>query len=241
MAFTWVLNGFLPGTPLENRMDSGSTGHGSLRGRGFRRLGALAPLLLAPLLAPLPAWAGAADQLHRYLDGTRTLRAEFAQTVFSRGSRQPQHSAGTLAISRPGKLRWEIQKPYPQLMVGDGERFWIYDPELKQVTVRRMGEAIGSTPAALLSGSNDLEKNFTLKDAGESEGLAWVEAQPKSTESGFEKVRLGFAGPDLKAMELLDNFGQTTVVRFSRIERNPALPANLFKFTPPAGADVVGE
>ncbi|MBS1190467.1 MAG: Outer rane lipoprotein carrier protein LolA [Rhodocyclaceae bacterium] len=192
-------------------------------------------------LVPTLAWAGAVEQLRHYLDNTRTLRAEFSQSVMGKSGRKPQLSSGNLAISRPGKLRWEIQKPYPQLMVGDGNRFWIYDPELKQVTVKKMGQAIGSTPAALLSGSSDLEKNFSLKEGGEAEGLSWVEAVPKSSDSGFEKVRLGFAGSDLKAMELLDNFGQTTRVHFSRIERNPALPAPLFKFTPPAGADVIGE
>jgi outer membrane lipoprotein carrier protein len=197
--------------------------------------------LFAVAIAPALAWAGAVEQLRSYLDGTRTLRAEFTQTVVGKAGRKPQQSAGSLAISRPGKLRWDIQKPYPQLMVGDGDKFWIYDPELKQVTVRKMGQAIGSTPAALLSGSNDLERNFSLKDGGEADGLSWVEALPKSQDSGFEKVRLGFAGSDLKAMELFDNFGQTTLVRFSRIERNPSLPANLFKFTPPAGADVIGE
>lgn len=197
--------------------------------------------LLGLVLAPALAWAGAVEQVRHYLDSTRTLRADFSQTVVGKAGRKPQQSSGTLAISRPGKLRWEIQKPYPQLMVGDGDKFWIYDPELKQVTVRKMGQAIGSTPAALLSGSTDLEKNFALKEGGEADGLSWVEALPKSSDSGFEKVRLGFSGNELKAMELLDNFGQTTQVRFSRIERNPALPATLFKFTPPAGADVVGE
>lgn len=201
----------------------------------------LKTLMFALALSPVAAWAGAVDQMHRYLDGTRTLRADFSQQVVGKGGRKPQQSAGNLAISRPGKLRWEIEKPYPQLMVGDGVKFWIYDPELKQVTVRKMGDAIGSTPAALLSGSADLERNFTLSEGGEADGLAWVEAVPKSSDSGFEKVRLGFAGGDLKAMELFDNFGQTTRVRFSRIERNPALPASLFKFTPPAGADVIGE
>lgn len=192
-------------------------------------------------LAPALAWAGAVEQLRHYLDNTRTLKADFYQTVSGKAGRKSQQSSGTLAISRPGKLRWDIQKPYPQLMVGDGDKFWIYDPELKQVTVKKMGQAIGSTPAALLSGSNDLERNFTLKESGEADGLAWVEALPKSSDSGFEKVRLGFAGSDLRAMELFDNFGQTTLVRFSRIERNPALAATLFKFAPPAGADVVGE
>lgn len=198
-------------------------------------------LIFGLALLPAVAWAGAVEQLHQFLHDTRTLRADFAQLVASKGGRKPQQSSGTIAIARPGKLRWEILKPYPQLMVGDGDRFWIYDPELKQVTVKKVSQAIGGTPAALLSGSNDLEKNFDLKDAGEAEGLAWVEATPKAADSSFEKVRLGFAGSELKAMELLDNFGQTTHVRFSHIERNPALAANLFKFTPPAGADVVGE
>jgi outer membrane lipoprotein carrier protein len=190
---------------------------------------------------PLLAQAGAVDQLHDFLKNTRTLKAEFSQAVIARNGRKPQQSSGVVAIARPGKLRWEILKPYPQLVVGDGERIWIHDPELQQVTMRKAGQAIGGSPAALLSGNNDLEKNFTLKEAGDSEGMAWVEATPKVGDSGFESVRLGFAGNDLKAMELQDSFGQTTLIRFTKIERNPALPAATFKFTPPAGADVIGE
>jgi outer membrane lipoprotein carrier protein len=199
-------------------------------------------LLTATLVIfPWLAQAGSVDQLHQFLNNTRTLKADFAQLVVAKNGRKPQASSGLLAISRPGKLRWDIQKPYPQLIIGDGEKIWIYDQELQQVTVRKAGQAISGSPAALLSGSNDLEKNFTLKDVGEAEGLAWVEATPKNTESGFEKVRLGLAGSELKAMELYDNFGQTTQIRFSKVERNPALPAATFKFTPPAGVDVVGE
>lgn len=190
---------------------------------------------------PLFAEAGAVDQLHQFLTTTRTLKAEFTQMVIGKSGRKPQNSSGLVAISRPGKLRWDIQKPYPQLVVGDGEKIWIYDTELKQVTVRKSGQAISGSPAAILSGNNDLEKNFTLTEAGEAEGMAWVEATPKASDSGFEKVRLGFAGSDLKSMELQDSFGQTTHIRFTKLERNPALPANTFKFTPPAGVDVVGE
>ena len=190
---------------------------------------------------PLLAEAGAVDQLHDFLKSTRTLKADFSQMIIGKNGRKPQQSSGTVAISRPGKLRWEILKPYPQLVVGDGEKIWVHDPDLQQVTVRKAGQAIGGSPAALLSGSNELEKNFTLKEAGEAEGLAWVEATPKAGDSGFEKVRLGFAGNDLKAMELQDSFGQTTLIRFAKIERNPTLPAATFKFTPPTGVDVVGE
>lgn len=203
----------------------------------FQRTLSAAILALAPGLA----MAGAIDQLHDFLRDTKTLKAEFAQAVIAKSGRKPQQSSGIVAISRPGKLRWEIQKPYPQLVVGDGEKIWIHDPELQQVTVRKAGQAIGGSPAALLSGSNELERNFTLKEAGESDGMAWVEATPKANDSGFERVRLGFSGSDLKAMELLDSFGQTTLVRFSRLEKNPALPASTFRFTPPVGADVVGE
>ena len=198
-------------------------------------------VIVAVAALPLLAEAGAVDQLHQFLTSTRTLKAEFSQMVIAKGGRKPQQSSGLVAISRPGKLRWDIQKPYPQLVVGDGEKIWIYDTELKQVTMRKAGQAIGGSPAALLSGNNDLEKNFTLTEAGEAEGMAWVEATPKASDSGFEKVRLGFAGGDLRAMELQDSFGQTTQIRFSKLERNPVLPATAFKFVPPAGVDVVGE
>ena len=190
---------------------------------------------------PLLAEAGAIDQLHQFLSSTRTLKANFSQMVIGRNGRKPQQSSGVVAISRPGKLRWDIQKPYPQLVVGDGEKIWIYDPELKQITVRKAGQAISGSPAALLAGNNELEKNFVLEEAGEAEGMNWVEATPRAGDSGFEKVRLGFAGKDLKAMELHDSFGQTTHIRFANFERNPVLPAATFRFIPPAGVDIVGE
>ncbi|MBP6036857.1 MAG: outer membrane lipoprotein chaperone LolA [Azonexus sp.] len=196
---------------------------------------------MALLLASAAAGAAALDQLDRFLETTRSYRAEFSQRVVAKGGRKPQISAGTLAILRPGKLRWEVLRPYPQLVVGDGERFWIYDPELRQVTVRKAGEAIGSSPAALLSGSEDLRKNFALAEAGEADGLEWAEARPRAADSGFERLRLGFSGGELKAMELHDQFGQVTTVEFTRVERNPKLAPSLFRFVPPSGADVVGE
>ena len=200
-------------------------------------------LLSTAIFAALPlfAQAGAIDQLRSFLNDTRTYKADFEQSVISRNGRQPQLSSGTLAILRPGKLRWEILKPYPQLVVGDGVKIWIHDPELQQVTVRKAGQAIGGSPAALLAGNNELEKNFSLKESGEVDGLSWVEATPKSTESGFEKVRIGMSGKEMQAMELFDNFGQTTRIRLLRAERNPNLPASLFRCTAPAGADVIGE
>lgn len=212
----------------------------------FSRSGLARCLRLSALLLPLAAQAGGVDKLHQFLDSTRSFRAEFLQTVVAKNGRKPQLSAGLMLFSRPGKFRWQVEKPYPQLMVGDGEKFWIYDPELKQVTVKKMGKALGATPAALLAGepgkgNSTLEKNFSLKDGGEHDSLDWVEATPKSADSGFEKVRLGFQGDVLKAMELQDAFGQTTTLVFQRVERNPALAPGLFHFTPPPGADVAGE
>lgn len=191
------------------------------------------------------AWAGAVDSLHGFLDSTRTFRADFTQTVVAKNGKRPQQSSGVMILSRPGKFRWQIAKPYAQLLVGDGEKVWMYDPDLKQVTVRKAGAALGGTPAALLAGGeggrSTLEKNFTLREGGERQGLAWVEAVPKNSENGFSRLRIGFAGNELKAMEVDDNFGQTTLLNFSNVEHNPPIAPGLLRFTPPAGADVIGE
>jgi outer membrane lipoprotein carrier protein len=185
--------------------------------------------------------AGALDKLQRFLETTQTLRADFAQTVVAKNGRHPQESAGTMLISRPGKFRWQIEKPYSQLLVGDGERVWMYDPDLRQATVKKMDAALGGTPAALLAGTNALEDDFELRELETREGLEWLEARPKSPDGGFEKLELGFAGDDLKAMELFDNFGQTTSLVFFNLLRNPPLPEARFRFAPPAGVDVIGE
>ena len=197
-------------------------------------------LTVALLAAPI-AQAGAIDKLHAFLETTKTLRADFAQVVVAKNGKKPQASSGVMMISRPGKFRWQITKPYEQLLVGDGEKVWIYDADLRQVTVKKFDAALGSTPAALLVGGNVLDKNFTLSEAGEHDGVDWLEAVPKTADSGFERLRLGFAGNDLKAMELHDSFGQTTTLLFSRLERNVAISPALLRFAPPAGVDVIGE
>ena len=125
------------------------------------------------------------------------------------------------------------------MIVGDGSKLWLYDADLEQVTMRKLGDALGSSPAALLAGSNEIEKFFNLKDLGKQGGIDWLEAKPKDRESTFDSVRMGFADNQLSIMELRDNFGQTTVLRFSRMERNPRLSPSEFKFSPPNGADVI--
>jgi outer membrane lipoprotein carrier protein len=197
--------------------------------------------LLAGALACGIAQAAGIAELQAFVEGTKSAKATFAQTTTDKSGRLVQKSTGTFTFERPGHFRWTYDKPLEQLIVGDGERVWVYDRELNQVIVRRMSQALGSTPAALLAGDNTLEKNFTLIDGGTADGLDWVDATPKSTDAGFSAVRMGFRDHLPRAMILTDNFGQTTRLTFDHLERNPALAADAFRFTPPPGADVIGD
>jgi outer membrane lipoprotein carrier protein len=152
-----------------------------------------------------------------------------------------QEAHGRMELSRPGRFRWSYEKPKGQLIVGDGEKLWIYDAELRQVTVKRLSTALGSTPAAQLAGRNEIAKAFELKELGTRGTMEWVEAVPRNRDGGFELIRLGFKGDLLDTMELRDAFGQTTVIRFPGMERNPKLDPAQFRFTPPPGADVISE
>lgn len=198
-------------------------------------------LLILNLLVPLASHAGGVEQLHSFFESTQSLQADFRQTVVDSQGRKVQEVDGTMQLQRPGKFRWDYNKPYVQQIVGDGEKVWLFDPELNQVTVRSVDKAIGSSPAALLAGSKEIEKGFELKDEGRQDQLEWVMAVPKDKESGFEKVYLGFQDNLLKEMEMRDNFGHITVIEFSNLKLNPKLPAKSFSFIPPVGADVVGE
>lgn len=201
------------------------------------------PILFGGLLSALiaqSAFALGIDQFRAFLKATPQARGSFTQTVIAKSGRKPQQSSGTFAFQRPGKFRWNYDKPYKQLLVGDGKKLWSYDPDLNQVTVRKLGDALGSSPAALLAG-DALEDNFTLIDAGTADGLQYIEAVPASKESSFQSVRIGMKDNLPRTMEVRDNFGQTTIINLGQIEGNVALPADTFRFTPPKGADVVGE
>ncbi len=199
-------------------------------------------LLLVALLLPLGgASASGLDALRSFIAGTASAQGEFVQKVFDRKHKIVQEASGTLAFMRPGRFRWTYAKPYAQLIVGDGSRVWVYDEDLNQVTVRRLDRALGSSPAALLAGSNEIERAFKLTEQGEKDGLEWVEAKPRDKESNFETIRMGFGFSGLEVMELVDNFGQTTVLKFTALRRNPKLDIALFKFVPPKGADVIGD
>ena len=197
----------------------------------------LTPVLL---LLALHADASGLERLKQFVSGTENGRAEFTQTTLNaQGKTEGTASTGTFEFSRPGKFRWEYRSPFPQTIVGDGQTLWIWDPDLRQVTRKKLTQSLGSTPAALLAGDNALEKGFTLKEGGASEALEWVDATPKNTDSGFEHIRLGFGADSLARMELQDSFGHTISIRFNHVDKRPIFGANTFHFTPPAGADVI--
>ncbi len=207
-----------------------------------------APVLMRGLagiaLAAAALTAVAADgvaQLRAFVDGARSAEGEFEQVVTAQSGRRPQEASGSFAYARPGRFHWTYDRPYRQELVGDGKVLWSWDPDLNQVTVREIGDALGATPAAILFGSGALDDSFELADGGEHDGLAWAEARPKQTESGFESLRIGLADGQLRRMEMRDPFGQTTVIRFTRLRANPALAAERFSFKPPAGADIIGD
>jgi outer membrane lipoprotein carrier protein len=204
------------------------------------RFASLSLLLSLWLLSPV-VQADSLERFRSFLRDTKSGRADFEQKVVGREGRVTQESKGSFVFVRPGRFRWTYDKPVDQLIVGDGERVWIYDRELNQVTVRKISRALGSTPAALLSGASDVEKAFALSDAGASEGVEWLEAKPREPEAGFDRIRMGFSAKGLEAMELVDNFGQTTRLRFLNLQRNPKIDPAELRFEPPKGADILGE
>lgn len=194
------------------------------------------------LFLPCMALAGAMNSLKSFIKDTRVARATFSQILLDKNSRIIQEASGTMQFERPGKFRWVYEKPYEQLIIGDGTKVWFYDRDLNQVTVRKLDKAIGSSPAALLAGDNTIELNFDLSETGLQGELEWLEAKPKIKEGSFELIRLGFTPTGiLKAVVVKDNFGQTTVITFSRLEKNPKLAPETFKFTPPMNSDVISD
>ena len=215
----------------------------------------------ATLLLGSIAHAGALDALKDFVANTKTGKTTFTQRIVKSDGRISQTASGIFEVARPGKFRWSYTKPYEQELVGDGVTLWIYDKDLNQVTSKKLGDALGASPAAILSGAGDLEKNFTLKEsaslptspsASPSKPMEWVEAIPKGKDTGFDIVRLGFVKADaagaqsaqsaqyvLAAMELKDSFGQVSVLNFGEFQRNPVFAEGTFVFVAPKGADVL--
>ena len=207
--------------------------------------GVAAPPPALTVKAPELAAHAAGTPLDGFLDGLKTLRANFVQTVTDAHGNEIDRATGTLIVQRPGKFSWEIHPKRSgseagQLMVCDGTNLWFLDRDLEQVTVKPVDAALSATPAMLLSGVADLRKSFSIAPAGPRAGLEWVLVEPRDAEADFSSALFGFSGRELKRMILEDKLGQTTTVSFSRIERNAPVAPGEFTFTPPAGADVIG-
>ncbi len=196
----------------------------------------LLPALL--LICSIPVHADVTADFQSLLSGLQNMRGDFTQTVTNRNGKT-QVSTGSFAIQRPGKFRWNYHKPYEQLIVCDGKEIWLFDPDLDQVTVKSMDKGLDASPAALLSGDNQISKRYTIKALPAREGLNWVDATPKQKDSNFNRIRLGFSGNEIRKMELEDYFNQTTRVDLKIQGVNGKVDAGLFQFTPPKGADIV--
>src|SRR3954465_1685624 len=194
---------------------------------------------LSVLLASASVQAASIEMLKNLLQQTDSGKARFAQIVVDKNLKELQKATGTMQFVRPARFRWEYDKPYEQTIVGDGAKLWIYDKDLNQVTVRKLDKALGGSPAAVLAGSNEIERSYDLTNLGPQEGLDWMEAIPKSKDTSFERIRLGFGKAGLEAMELRDQFAQTRVINLAGFERKPKISPDAFRFTPPKGADVI--
>ena len=195
-------------------------------------------LAVAALVASFAAHAGSVDTLRAFVRDVKSGRAQFTQTVTSADGVKKKTSSGSFEFARPNRFRFAYVKPFEQTIVGDGEKVWIYDADLNQVSSRKLGQALGATPAALLAGG-DLERDFDLADLPPKDGLQWAEAKPKAKDGAFQSVRVGFKGSDLAALEIVDSFGQTSLLRFEGFTANVAIAPETFRFTVPAGADVI--
>jgi len=205
----------------------------------MRRLFAL--FLLACIgLAQAAAPAGT-DSLRQFFVNVKTINARFSQVVLDEALNTIQESSGTLWIDRPDKFRWDYDTPSKQEIVSDGEKIWVYDKDLEQVTVRPLAGGLGYTPAVLLAGRGRLEDNFVVKQLGTQGNLEWAQLIPKNKDGGFESVRIGFEQGQLRVMEMVDGFGNTTRVTLKAVKENVKIDPAKFQFMPPKGVDVVGE
>jgi len=190
------------------------------------------------LLLAVAARADSVDLLRDFAQQVQSGRAAFTQTVTSVDGARKKDSSGQFEFVRPNRFRFSYAKPFEQLIVADGHKVWLYDVDLNQVTVRPMSQALGATPAALLAGGT-LDKEFDLKAAPAADGLEWVQATPRTADGPIKMLRVGFNASVLAALEIIDAFGQRSLLRFTALEQNLKLPDSTFQFTPPKGADVI--
>lgn len=196
--------------------------------------------LVLAITAPAPVHAGAGRvRLDAFLNGLTTLEANFAQTLMDDKGKTIERSNGRVYLQRPGRFRWDYKQPYQQAIVADGQKVWVYDPELQQVTVKPLDQAVGNTPALLLGGGVKIDEHFLVKEEGSTGGFDWVTLRPKGKGNQYSAIKLGFNSTDLAAMQMSDNLGQTTRILFDSVKRNTRLAADTFNFKPPPGVDVL--
>lgn len=199
-------------------------------------------LFLGTALLAGNALAGGRDELKSFASGLKGLDGQFTQQVYDAKGKLKETSSGRVALSAPRLFRWEYAKPYPQLIVADGKKVWVYDPDLQQVTVRDQGSEEQNSPLSALIDPAKLDQQFNVKESGDADGLQWLILTPKSEgEASFQSARLGFGKGGLSRMEVLDAVGQNTKISFSGWKRNPAFAGTTFKYTPAKGVDVVGD
>jgi outer membrane lipoprotein carrier protein len=196
-------------------------------------------IAVAALSCSTYSLADAITQLKEFSAQAKTAKGEFVQKMQKNSAGAMEVSSGSFAFSRPGKFRWEVRKPFEQLMVADGEKLFFFDKDLNQVTVKGLQDAVGASPAMLLFGGTDLEKAFTLTALPNKDSVEWLEALPKSKEAGFDRIILGFSGGVPAQMEVRDAFNRVTSFTFQGVERNAKIDAEQFRFTAPKGADVI--
>jgi len=189
-------------------------------------------------VAAFTAHADAVDTLRGFIRDVNTGRAQFTQTVTSPDGAKKKTSSGSFEFSRPNRFRFAYAKPFEQLIVADGQKVWIFDADLNQASSRKFSSALGATPAALLAGGS-LDKDFDLVAQPAKDGLDWVLANPKLRDGSFKSVRVGFRGKELAAVEIVDAFDQRSLLQFSQFAAGVSFAADAFRFTPPAGADVI--
>ena len=196
----------------------------------------VAALMLA--FAAVAAQADAVDTLREFIRDVKTGRAQFTQTVSSPDGAKKKTSSGSFEFARPNRFRFAYAKPFEQLIVADGQKVWIYDADLNQASSRKFSAALGATPAALLAGGS-LDKDFELAPQPAKDGLDWAQATPKLKDGAFKSLRIGFRGKELAAIEIVDAFDQRSLLQFSQFAAGVAFAPDAFRFTPPAGADVI--
>jgi outer membrane lipoprotein carrier protein len=203
----------------------------------IRFLAGLCALLVAGI-----AHAGAREQFDQFSKGVQGLSSRFEQSVFASDGELRETSSGSVKLQAPRLFRWEYERPFPQLLVADGDHIWIYEPDMEQVTVRRQSLEEQNSPLAMLIDPAELERQFKVAEDGESQGQRWLLLTPrKPDDAPFEKARLGFSAQGLASMEMYDSLGQRTLMAFSPWQRNPRFAADTFVFVTPPGVDQVGE